>query len=219
MTPKRKGDVPAAPRGIAGALTSATRASTRGMRARATGVFITRLLLGTLRPDSGRGTRLLLFPFGHGSPAVDVVERRSLTGEETSSLYYNDSERQREISAVSGRRPRRLGGPLLGEDGADEVPVGEDCRGEFADASCGLVSRRRVEYPDSPEHVVGEEEAAGRQPVLDDRQGGRVARLLDVVEDDVERALGPPEFVHRLVDAEADQVIHPQAAEIPAGVL
>src|SRR5579884_2042131 len=178
MTPKRKGDVPAAPRGIAGALTSATRASTRGMRARATGVFITRLLLGTLRPDSGRGTRLLLFPFGHGSPAVDVVERRSLTGEETSSLYYNDSERQREISALSGRRPRRLGGPLLGD-----------------------------------------EEAAGRQPVLDDRQGGRVARLLDVVEDDVERALGPPEFVHRLVDAEADQVIHPQAAEIPAGVL
>src|SRR5579884_583376 len=213
MTPKRKGDVPAAPRGIAGALTSATRASTRGMRARATGVFITRLLLGTLRPDSGRGTRLLLFPFGHGSPAVDVVERRSLTGEET--------------SALSGRRPRRLGGPLLGEedpvpqgeDGADEVPVGEDGRGEFADASCGLVSRRRVEYPASPEHIVGEEEAAGRQPVLDDRQGGRVARLLDVVEDDVERALGPPEFVHRLVDAEADQVIHPQAAEIPAGVL
>ena len=70
-----------------------------------------------------------------------------------------------------------------------------------------------------PEHVVDDEQSAGTQFFLDDRQGGRVGLLIDVIEDDVELTFDLLQRPNRLRDVELDEVRASQIDQVPARLL
>src|SRR6266550_2519053 len=96
-------------------------------------------------------------------------------------------------------------------DRAGELRVGKDRARERADALGLTVLDAAVDHPSAPEHVVGQEQASRLEPLLDYRQRGGVAVLVDVAEDDVELTLGLAQRRHRLAHVEAQQGGEPEA--------
>ena len=65
-----------------------------------------------------------------------------------------------------------------------------------------------------PQHVVCYEHTARSQVGLDDRQGVRISRLLDVIENYIERTRGLAQGLYGLAHAKLDQVRKTQRCQV-----